>query len=548
MAAPLFDARTPGHDRRAAEWRFVHDVYTGGYLPAPGSSTVLPSSRALSGPGISSNGGENPYLPRRSQAESAGEYAARLQVLDPDMLFSRAVSSLAGQIAAAESQVSRTWAAEDAEAFGSVDAEDTRADRLWKDADGEGTPWPVFWRQGTADLILYQEVWRVVSGVTTEDVPAGVNGAGAVTTEKMERDPRVQAIEPGAVVYVREAAGRPVQVHVLTRREADALADREKAQEVLTIYRLAGWERRVRDEGATDDGTVEASGTYAYYEDAGKRRRRLPVYRVRLPLRQPVAYLLARKAVARLNMENRRDSLVNKANTPRLVLNSDEESPSVPEELVQGATFHRIAAGAKLGFIEPGTAGADLGTRILTEKERAFQAAAWQTFNDQAVQATATEVREESRGGAGAFLTLLSGAVDADENTALWLLAQAHGLPPEEWAVARVERSTKFVAFDEAEQAKSAADLLFGMNPLPADTKARTAAVKRVLDVNGLPYDDEALAAAVEAWGAAQEGADAEREQAQAAAQKAIDAARAAEAAASGDGASGAVRVTANEG
>ncbi len=502
--APLFSARSPHYDRMAPMWRYVRDVYTGDYLPTPTSSTGLPVSGARYTPsaGSGNRDGENLYVTRRSQAESQGEYAERLRVLDPDMLFSRAVSSLTGQIAAAESQISRTWTAEDGKAFGSVEEEDTDADRLWKDANGEGVEWPVFWRQGAADLILYQEVWFLVSGATKEDVPAGVSDTGALLTLPVDRDPRVQMVEPGAVVYVLESAGRPVQVHVLTTRAADALAGREKAQEVLTIYRLNGWERRVREEGAADDGAVEDSGPYEYYEDREKTRRCLPIYRGCLPLRQYVAYILARKAVARLNMENRRDSLVNKANTPRLVLKAEnnDTAKGAVEELVQGQSFHRVGKDDALDFIEPGTSGADLATRVLGDKEQAFQSAAFQTYEDQARQVTATEVRQQSRGGADAFLTLLTGALDGAENRALWLLAQAFGLPPDEWAVARVQRSTKFVAFDEAEQADKLADALFGERPVPADAATRLAVLRRYFDVHSVTYDEKLLETAVNAW------------------------------------------------
>lgn len=478
--ASLFDLRSPHHAARAERWAYVRAVYTGGYLDRDTGR----------------------YVPRRSQAESDGEYAERIKVLDPDMLFSRAVGSLTGQLAAAESQIQRTWTGkgDDETAFGDVDEEGTIADRLWTDADGEGTPWAVLWRRAAQGLILNDEQYAVVSGVEAETVEVGTDAEGGPITEEVERDPRVQLVAPEAVVYVQEAAGRLVRVHILTRREADPLAGRETAQEVLTVYTLAGWQRYVRDEGSGADGEIEAEGSYEYYEDAGKRRRVLPVIRARLGLEQPVAYLLARKAASRMSMENRRDSLVNKANTPRLVHKTNNPKNEVSDELAQGSTYHQIGAEDAMQFIEPGTAGADLATRVLEDKAKAFQQAAYQTFEDQARQVTATQVREQSRAGADAFLTLLSGVVEGMENDAFFLLAQAYGLPPAAWGVPRVQRSTEFVAFDEAERADMIREAVFGPNPVPVGRTARVAAAVRWAEANGIEFDAEEVEADVDAW------------------------------------------------
>ena len=381
------------------------------------------------------------------------------------------IGSIAGQIHAVEPAMKRIVQREGSDGLGSFADIATPAGKLWMNADGYGTNYPVLWRQFTPKLIYFQTVWVYVDGIQTVTDEGG---------ERITKTPSIHIIDPIAVDNWGEENGRKVWVkvrHKVMENDNTPEGD-QKVVEKRTVYTLDGWKRYRKIKGADGkeawaddtDGNEPAQGTYAFYETSDRTKRILPIFQVRMPFDMYLGYMLARKSVVLLNKESERDHLVRYGS---LVTRVDESSPMVYDEHKtqqrEGEFTQNFEAGSKLYFAAPPMQPAIENREIIREKRENFFRTAYQQFNDQAAQATATQIRQSSRAGIESLLSLISATLDEAETQALFLLEQiTFPDKPNLWGQAYAERSTDFLAADEDARDAMLREMYFGPSPLPA--------------------------------------------------------------------------------
>lgn len=412
------------------------------------------------------------FLKQRAQGEGDASYKDRVKNFDPELLFPMLIGSLSGQIAAAEKEIVRVSQEDGEEGLGLFTDKATPAGKIWQNADGDGLNYPVLWRTFTTKLMYYMTIWVYVDGKQIVEDEKGT---------RVEKEPSIHIIDPQKVTRVGKKNGRKTWVMV-AHKEIEGGEDPEseaKLVEKRTVYRLDGWERykKIKDDKGNESWVEDklpndqpAKGTYRFYETTDQKQPMLPIFCVRIPFDQYLAYLLAKKSIVLLNKESERDHLVRYGS---LITKVDESSPALYEEHKQqqreGEYTHNYDPGSKLYFASPPMEPARENREIIKEKRENFFKVAYQQLNDQASQVTATQIRQENASGVGAYLSLASSSVDEAENKALFLLEQIE-FPgqPEKWGHAFVQRSTDFMPADQDEKDTMLRDMYFGPSALPA--------------------------------------------------------------------------------
>ena len=370
------------------------------------------------------------YLIQHKQGEYDGAYEERRKTADYTNHMATVVDGLAGMMFAVEEQAERDFGG-----LGDLADVNSTAARLWRNADGAGTNYPVVWRKLAPALISLQEYWVMVEGLI-EDAEGQVTGEASI-----------RLVDPRRVEnWIEDKTGDVVQCRVTEQVDARA-SIREDDDPVVqhVVYGVDGWQRwRVtKDENGQEQEEMIGEGTYAFYATTAQRRRVLPIFRVRLPLPRPVGYLIARKAKAIFNLESSRDWLLWVANFPKLLIDSTADIKEIQAKLKEGGN---IFTGVEHTYITPPTEPAQLATEVLEKKVGDFRVMAMREYGDAARERTATEIRQEFRTGVEAFLTMLKSAMDEAEGGALWRLEQVY-FPnqPSRWGQARVERANQFL-------------------------------------------------------------------------------------------------------
>lgn len=444
-------------------WEFARDHYTGMLL----DQKRLPL-----------------YLPQRRRGESPEQWAERLSIADYTPHFSAVVDSLAGMLYASEADATRVWKKEDQEEgpWGDPEKADTPIGALWRDADGMGNGWQTLWKMFAAELIGFH--W------------------GYVLCDSIDGAPYVRLIEPERVHnWMDDGSAMMVCESVDTRA---SIEDEPIRQERYILYGLTGWKRFYIDKNnkVQQVAGAEGEGAYAYVDRRGKPT--LPIYRIKLPTKRMVGYLLARKAGAMFNMESARDFLLRVANFPKLnLIAKDQFYKKLAQGLAEGDNVlqNDPANGASTHhYVAPDPSPATVATEVLKDKVTAFYATAFREYGDMAREKTATEVRQDISSGVGAFLQLLKTSVDDAENMALWLTAQT--LWPqqrENWGIAKVERSDDFMPPDINAVVERMALRYFGDKAaVPLGRAGQIEVAKRVAEWDGLNTNPDEIAASVD--------------------------------------------------
>lgn len=486
---------------RAPKWTYVDEVYSGRYCDPDRIAT---------------------YLPRRKQGEAALAYEERKGLLDPDLLFQSLMNTLAGQVFSEE--VLRTFqpeaekGADGIEGLGDPADPASIAGKLYRNADGEGTNYPVFWQKGTVDTLRFQRLWFLVEGF-------GRNNEGHVLTE-----PFVTMISPLRVTDWIRTGRHLTSAKVMHGVDVPrtSLEEEPKEETQYTVYTIGGYTRyRQTDKGVVEEVEGKA-GEYVWYRDAESAKmkrdagRCLPIFYVDFPLTADVAYLLAKKSVAGFNMESRRDALINTGNTPRQIqkIADAHRAERIEGEIKAGQTVHVIGPEDDIGYISPPTDAAHLATDVIKGKRENLFISAYKMYADEAAQKTATEVRHDAK-PEQAFLTFLSKTMEEAENRVLFLLEQAH-FPdnPDAWGQASAVWPETFEVADAAGEADHMAERAFGMDRLPLGPTGRKHVIinwanKHAVEVDEDEIDAEIGRAAEEGDEDAARAAAAEREAAE---------------------------------
>lgn len=453
----------PFYHEHADRWAYSRDYYTG--------NVVSPSLVKA-------------YLIQRAFGESDDQYAERVKLSDYTNHFAQVVESLAGRLFAVEGDANRTFMNDKGYGLGDPSDHATPIGRLWRRATPEGDGYLTAWKQLAIELCVSHFAWVMVDVVGTS--------------------PILRVFPPSMVTNWLEGPNGPELVMVEEVDNRGSLSDAPVFSAQFLHAYPGGWQRYVIDAtgnaakllGETD------SGTWHYETPEGAPA--LPIFRVQLPMKRNVGYLLAKKAAAIFNMESSRDNVLRTANHPRFILAaSDDQFNKITDALAAGANAVQEdpnMQGQGHRFAAPSPESAKIATDVLAAKVKDFHETAHRDYNDAApAKRTATQVRQDVQSGEGAFLQLLKAGLDDAENNALWRIEQA--LNPTDkryWFVSHVERSDNFMPNDPDAVLEKSVGLVFGAGKsVPVGRAAKLALVKEVATQRSLEFDEYEAAAAI---------------------------------------------------
>lgn len=384
------------------------------------------------------------YLVKRKQGESDNAYNERKAFADYTAHFLSAVMRLAGMLWAVDGEGNRRWGGDEGEGLGDENDEDSLAHVLNRNADGEGTNWKTVVAGATVDVISYLELWAVVEGY---DFDAEGNAVGS---------PRIRIFPPQSVL--RPIYKRGALKSVKIKSKTDPVEDQKQKpapKEQFFIYEPGGfevWEHNDKNEPilarVKQPYGGETMPDFRFVDRDGNET--VPVFRIRLPLRAPLGYLMARKANAIFNHENTLDFLLFVACFPKFLADvvreggemDDKQYKAIIEAFEKG---QNLIPGAGGKFDAPPMDPAKTKAEIVEQKVTDFYATFFQSYGDAAKEKTATEIRQDFRSGIEAFLVLLADTMDEFENNAFWFFEQIeHPDDPDQWGHAKVDRPEKF--------------------------------------------------------------------------------------------------------
>jgi hypothetical protein len=423
------------------------------------------------------------FLIRKQSSEAAEAFNERKALADYTPHFGAVVDSLAGMLFQVEERADRRLGVEGSPGLGSIDDETTPIGRLWKNVDGAGTNYSVFWKKLAIDLIVYHLAWIVVD------------------TDESGGFARLKIWPALSVVNWRWENGRIVDVLIEEKVDVRTSIEENPAPVKKWVhYGLQGWRRFSKD--AKGAPVLEEEGAYGFIDSEGHQV--LPIFPVTLPMKRNVGWILARKANVIFNKESERDTLLRTANFPYLnLVASDEQYEALTEKMKKGWRVLQLDPDAtqQHGFIAPSADSAKIATEVLERKVDEFYQVAFREYGDAAQEKTATEIHQDVNSGVGAFLQLLKAAVDEGENNTLFRIAQVE-MPNAKasWFVNSVERSTDFAPIDIQSEIDRIKARYFGETGLvPTGRTGRIAAALKIAGWDGVEADEDEIAAAVDA-------------------------------------------------
>lgn len=446
----------PVHQKFCLRWKHVMDFYLGE---------------------VADKDCARDYLIKRYQGEPEKAFQERVQCADYTPHFGTIVDTIAGMLFAVEDRASRVWVDADGKgALGDPTDLGSAANLLWVDADGHGIGWPTLWRQCAIDLINYQYLWVLVDTVHDRHV--------------------VKLIPPTMVPNWAD----DMSVVLMKEHAVQMSLEDEEPRETFIKWTLAGWERWYESKEGLP---VKVGGDgYKYVDRAGQPT--LPIFRVELPIRRYVAWLLAKKAAVMFNQESVRDFALRLASFTKLILSvgSKEQYEELLKKLLAGENVLPEDKSASGGhrYIAPDGSPIQLATDILKEKREDLWTSGFKLYANAAREATATEIKQDVAAGIGAFLQLLKAAVDDCENGAFWRLEQAVASESQGmWGIAHVERSDDFSAIDIGATLDQLKKRYLGdAGKIPVGRSALIRLAKDAAQADGLSASDEEITAAVD--------------------------------------------------
>lgn len=460
------DEKYDGYDYLNSKWQYVHDHYT---------LQILDLDKIKD------------YLCQRQVAEHPDDFAERTEIVACVPYLSSSIDQLNGMVSAVEPDTMREWQdpEDPSRGLGDIEDEDSPAYKLSRNYDGNGMNVVPFWQRAGCEILKYMDIFCAVIG-------AGEN----------KRDPYVRLIEPWSIINYTEADG--VVTDMIVKHTADgrrSIRDKVQTVQMRTHYHLEGWDTYRKTDGGW---MLDGSGTYEYYTDATMRQRRLPIFRISLPMSRNVAYQGARQQNRIFNIESEQQMAARKGMIPLLVFREKSPLKQKATDTTTKRGGNRITQDPDIKeqhyFIVHPTEPALMAGTIKQEYVEAMLNTIFREYSDAAQLKTATQIRQESRSSIETILVVLSDTLDEAENTAMFLMEQTwYPGQPDRWGGFQVKRSKTFQAVDADEVIQSIKDRYVGsMTVVPIGREGLVDAVKKIADHDGVSYSDEELEGAVD--------------------------------------------------
>ena len=452
----------PGYVLKNYRWNYAQEVYDGSAFEFENE-----------------NNAKN-YFPKKEQRENTLAYNERLKMIDPAIYYPTGIDSLVGTMFVSDSGDSQTWE-KDGKGLGDPSDPDSLAYQFINDCNGNGLNWGFVGKQGSIKLAMKHTIYALVEGIPEDSEGNAIGG------------PTAHLIDPESVINKIYEKGRMIACRVKEdRNSATTLDDIPEVKTCYVDYTLEGWNRWYYGEGGEKIPFEGASGgEYTYWRTKDQKERILPIFEVSLPLDRPVGYLWAKKCISIANKESELEfAYRNSSFAIFQPVASDTQWQAIKEDLKKGYNAFPSDPEASRGhaFIAPPSDHFDSYRGYIKEKIKNFFYNMFKDYGDAAKEATATQIRLESQSGIEAFLILLAGQTDELENGILWRVEQCH-FPdsPENWGIARVERSNDFSPIDLDLVASNLANrYVSGSASVPANAEIIEQVLTKIYEADGL--------------------------------------------------------------
>lgn len=360
------------------------------------------------------------YIPQRSIGEARENYDERLRLAHYSGLLGAIVDALIG-LWSRKPPEEDTWGELGEKGEDGKVPFDSVAKRILDDADRKGMTWGNHRRARACWSLVYKEVYTLID-TNREPTSGNVSRAEA---RSLDIRPYVKLISPLNVLDWVEVDGRKIDVVIREAVDSRPSLDAGAGELSATFLRLSldGWKRYRLNSSGVPEIVAGGSGSYRYYSQDG--RRCLPLVCSRLPTPRYAAFNLARIVLAIVNHDSHLDSLMRAGALAQfLAVQGDDEE-----------IRNNIRGGEKILPYPPNMNTPEFVGHLMTSAEHLekrlaslgdqFWRAAMYEFSDSPVEKTATQIEQQWASGVGAFLALLSGAMQESENAEKWLLYQA---------------------------------------------------------------------------------------------------------------------------
>jgi len=403
------------------------------------------------------------FLNKRYDKETRDTMKLRIDKAVAAMDLAIIVTKIVGQVFSAAKDDKREWGE-----FGDPKNEKTVAGQIFRDCDGKGTNYPVFWRQFATELLVYLQSYILIEGEEKKEV-FGEDG-------KLERveisEPRFVIITPDMVHSKGEKKGRLIWIKVRHEMIPEEVSGNPRADQepqiFYTLYTLDGWVRYRYHEN--DDVEVEVDrGPYEFYTTTQREVRRLPIVRAKFPFKYYITHYLAKIVIRIFNHESALDAFLSESTMIHYI---EESSPwefqEHQEDRNAGETEHNMTPGSKAYYLAPPEGPARLLSEEIDKQRKMLHEMAFQAFGDAAKESTATEIIFDKMSGVLVFLILYVTSLDEAENQAMFIREQIeYPNDSSRWGKFKVERSTKFLPFNPEKIVELMERMTFGGEPLP---------------------------------------------------------------------------------
>lgn len=414
------------------------------------------------------------YLHRYKAAEGKDEYEWRAREADYTNHLARIIDGFSGLLFSVEGDVSRTFQTGD-EGLGSIGDTSTIAGKIGRNITGDGTDYPTQWRKAAPLLLVYHQLWGVIRS------PDGV--------------PQHKIVRPEKVYdYIEDGNGRITEAKVVeTTQIRKSLTHTSETRKIVTHYRLDGYTQyevwRPSSSQAKQMRVID-EGEYAFYDDADKGTRILPIYRVKMPIPRYVAWSLAKKAQTIYNKESQRDHIISLAQMPLFLF--DDSAGDFDTFIERRRQGHNVLSGTGHEWLTVDSGPAEIASTVLQRKVDELYHVAFQEYSDGAAQRTATETQQDWTKGIQSFLVLYKNALDEYENEWLRRLEQVvFPARADLWGQAHVKRSENFNPSDIETLLQRRKQRYFGSKPLPVDEETLADLTIQMLKEDGVEVTEE---------------------------------------------------------
>ena len=450
--------------RMAPKWEYVRRLSDGSYLD---------------------NDYVSRYLKRRGQGESKGMYDDRKANLSPEKHFKDILARWSGQFTNSESKLEITWFDPERRSSGLGDPADpqSRAWQLLNDTDGTGRTFEQWCLHLLRSIQLYESDLRILVTHPPRDAEHGPIYWKIITPEMV----------PEEII----TGGRPSSVKIKHEYQVRAsLKEKPETVHEVDLYGLGGMERwRWTEKDGEGNAVMTDEGfDYELYASSNAAVRRLPLVNVKM-FDSYVAYEMARDAVSLMNKASELNNRLRVAFTPFTVYKrqggyNSNDNP-LADQKEKGSNFFTIGKEEDLYTEDAPVGGVETALAILTAERRAFYVTTQQNYEDQAKEATATEIRSQERGGRVALLQLTGIAFDGAIQDLLFLSEQIeHPGAPGEWGVATAKRTGKFKPDETESEAERDKEAIFP-DGVPLTEAFFTSSLRRQYEARGYQIEDE---------------------------------------------------------